>query len=354
MISSLRELHASLGARFQSDPSGEWIAGYSDVGDEYAALREGAALVDRSARAKLRITGSDRVALLHGLTTNDIKKLPEGGALYTAMLTVKGHLVADARVVRRRDDLLLDSEPGLAQTLLEHLDHYLISEDAQLHDATGELGLLSFAGLRAREAAAALFGPELVGLEELETREIEGGLLVGTRLAGAPGVDAVVSMERAAALLGDALERGRPLGLRLVGEEALEIARVETGVPRFGRDLGPDTIPLEASLERAISYDKGCYLGQEVIARATFRGQVRRKLAGFRLPGPLAPRTELFKAPGETKQAGLLTTVVQSPRLGWIALGYARRECLSPGTELVTAEGARVQVAGLPFEASGR
>ena len=148
------------------------------------------------------------------------------------------------------------------------------------------------------------------------------------------------------------LERGKSLGVAMAGTRALEVLRVEAGIPRWGAEMDEETIPLEANLgERAISLTKGCYVGQEVIARASYRGGVRRKLVGLHLDSGSMPArgTSLLHAAGETKPAGEVATAVSSPRFGAIALGYARREFQAPGTSLVCADGARFTVRALPF-----
>ncbi len=343
----LRDIHQTLGARFE----GERILGYSAPEAEGRALRETCGLCDRSDRGKLRLTGTERVGFLHGQVSADVKSLEPGRGAYTALLTPKGHMVADGRVLLRAADALMDTEPGSQDTVRKLLEHHLISEDVEISDATGAWALFSLLGPAAPEIVASALGGTRPHLDEHRHCERQGVLVVGARLGALEGLDLFVPAERAALVLGSLLERGGPL-IAPVGQEAWEIARVEQGVPRFGADLDEETIPLEANLaERALSFTKGCYVGQEVIARASYRGGVRRKLVGFRLdPGPLpARKTALFKAVGDSKTAGELTTCLVSPRFGPIALGYARREHQAPGTELVTAEGRKATVCALPF-----
>lgn len=304
---------------------------------EYRAVREGAAVLDRSMRELVRLTGSERVSFLHGMVTNDIEGLPEGGVLYAALLTPKGQMVSDARVLRRPDDLLVEVEPGMGGAVRAFLDRYLISEDVELHDATAELAILSLLGPRSPEALAALGVKVTPDPGRFQERVHDGAPLwvLPGWLPGVPGVDLLVPRER----WGAVYERLLSAAVR-IGFDTFEVVRVEAGVPRYGQDMDETTIPLEAGLERAISYQKGCYIGQEVIARATFRGQVSRKLCGL-LFGELEPppRTELRA--GERK-AGWVTSVVRSPKLGQVAgLGYVHRSFMEPGTklELVGFEG---------------
>lgn len=292
----------------------------------YRAAGEGAAWLDRSAREQLRVTGSDRVSFVQGMVTHDVEKLGVGASLYVTMLTAKGAMIADARVLKRDEDVLFDVEPGAGATVKAFLEKYLISEDAEVHLAP-ELAVLGLVGPRHTE----LLGKLPPGAQS--------GMLLG--LQGTP-VDVLVHRE-ALDPIREALR-----DIPSVDAATAEVLRVEAGEPRWGAELVGTTIPLEASLERAISYTKGCYIGQEVIARATHRGQMQRKLAGLLLgeqqPPPL---TELRR--GE-KKVGWLTSLAHSVKLGQvIALGYVHRDSLAPGTVLELASGGTAVVAALPF-----
>jgi folate-binding protein YgfZ len=292
----------------------------------YRAAHDAAAWVDRSARQQLRVIGGDRVSFVQGMVTNDVVKLGVGASQYVTMLTAKGAMVGDARVLKRDEDVLLDVEPGMAKTTRDFLEKYLISEDAEVQDAP-ELAVLG------------LFGPRHIELLGKLPNGAQVGMLIG--LHGTP-VDVLIHREALASVLEAWREIPR------VDEATAEVLRVEAGEPRWGAELVSTTIPLEASLERAISYTKGCYIGQEVIARATHRGQKQRKLVGLLL-GELAPApgTELRR--GE-KKLGWITSVVKSPKRGQtIALGYLHREAQAEGTVLELAGGGSATVAALPF-----
>jgi folate-binding protein YgfZ len=307
------------------------------------------ALHDASYREALRITGEDRTSFLHGMVTQDVNGLAPGAATYTALITVKGAMVADARLLKREADLVLDVEPGHGAKVKEFLEKFLISEDAELHEASGELGVLRLLGPRTAGLLESVLGGPSAPLPLNATRAVtlagQPVLLVGQPALEPHGVDLVVPRGGLEAVWRALTGAGaKPLGFR-----ALELLRVEAGVPRYGQDMVDTTIPLEANLTHAISYQKGCYIGQEVIARATFRGQMNRKLAGLLLgETEAAPGTELKK---DGKKVGWLTTVVRSPRQGQrVALGYVHRDSLEPGTVLTLGEGpAQVTVAALPF-----
>jgi aminomethyltransferase len=349
---SLHFLHEQSGARFLAVGSREAVADYGDPEAEYRAAREAVALHDASYRETLRITGEDRASFLHGMVTQDVKGLAPGTAAYTAMVTAKGAMVADARLLKREADLLLDLEPGTGAKVKEFLEKYLISEDAELHEVTAEWALLRLLGPRTAEVLSAVLGAAFEPLASNATRQ---GTLAGAPvvLVGHPSfekhqVDLLVPRGSLEAVWKALVQAGGARGLKPLGFQALELLRVEAGVPRYGQDMVDTTIPLEANLTHAISYNKGCYIGQEVIARATFRGHMNRKLAGLLLgEGEVAPGAELRK--GE-KKVGWVTSVVRSPAQGQrVALGYVHRDHLDPGTELTLAEGRTVKVAPLPF-----
>jgi folate-binding protein YgfZ len=343
----LHTRHLTLGAALGELKGREVVERVSGQ-DEDQALRAGAALFDASAREVVRLTGPDRVSFLQGMVTQDVEGLAVGAVADAALLTPKGAMVADARVVKRPDDLLLLTEPGYGAAVVGALERYLISEDAEVADATAGFGQLSVIGPEAEARAAQALGlgpPAGAALRPFDA----GGGATGWALPQGlllPGVDLLVPVDA----LGQVFDRLLEAGARPVGFAALEVMRVERGTPRFGLDMDERTIPLEANLQRAIHYQKGCYIGQEVIARATFRGHVNRHLVGLRFGAGStpAPRTELFTG---DRRVGWVTSVVQSPRLGLIGLVYAHRDAARPGTELALAAGAgsaRIEV--LPFE----
>jgi folate-binding protein YgfZ len=350
-VLTIRSLHADLGATFGERSGEELVLRYADPEAEASAARENVALADLSYRGVLRVTGPDRSTFLHGMCTQDINGMPEGSWAYAALLTAKGAMVADARVLRRPDELLIDLDAGLSPKVLGFLNSYLISEDAEATDVTGEYARLALHGPRTAQVLAALGLAPPEGSRVLDAQlNGERVLVLEPALAVTPSsVELWVPPSALAGLWEAVRKAGAPLGLSPLGEEALELLRVEAGLPRYGQELVDTTIPLEANLQRALHYNKGCYIGQEVIARATFRGHMNRKLVGLYL-GEAAPaaKTELFA--GERK-VGFLTSVVRSKRAGQtLALGYVHRDFLAAGTELSLASAAgKATVAALPF-----
>jgi folate-binding protein YgfZ len=290
----------------------------------YSAASSTCARLDLSGRDLLRVTGPDRVGFVQGMVTNDVEALPVGGANYAAMLTAKGAMVGDVRVLKRESELLLDTGPGRGGVVLEFLNKFLISEEAEVVAAPDVVVV----GLMGPEAPA--WAAKLDELSQGRFESFSGGVDMVVPRAALASVEAALS------------------ALPVLDEATLEVLRVERGVPVFGVDMTETTIPLEANLEHAINYKKGCYIGQEVIARATYRGQMNKKLVGLAL-GTLSPavKTELQL---EGKKVGWLTSVVFSPRRGQhLALGYVRRDYLAPGTVLEVAGGGTATVTSLPF-----
>ena len=292
---------------------------------EYLAATRSVAWADFSAREQLRVTGPDRVSFVHGMVTNDVTGLAEGATCVVTMLTAKGAMVGDGRVLKLADSVIVDTGAGHGAAVKAFLEKYLISEDAEIHQASD----LAVVGLIGPSANVSLIAGQVV------VATMPGSL--------GSGVDVLVRRDQLQAV------HASLAGVPQVGAQTLEVLRVEAGVPLFGADMTETTIPLEANLEKAIHYNKGCYIGQEVIARATYRGQMNKKLMGLLLGEHVLERgTELFKA---EKRVGRVTSVVRSEKAKQlIALAYVQRDHLAPGTVLeLTGYAGTVTVASLPF-----
>lgn len=290
------------------------------VESEYRAANEGCAVFDASGREQLRVTGSEAVSFIQGMVTNDVEALAPGGSCYAALLTVKGSMVGDARILRREGDVVVDTGPGRGQAVKDFLNKYLISEDAEIFDAP-EFAVVGLVGPQSREVAG-----------RIPANAREGEL---TSFFG--GVDVLVKRSRLAEVMAALGEVPR------LSAETLEVLRVEKLVPLFGVDMTEVTIPLEANLDHAINYKKGCYIGQEVIARATYRGQMNKKLV-LLLVGDAAPERKTELKQGERK-VGWITSVVKSVKHGQhLALGYVHRDFLAAGTKFEMAGGAATVV----------
>ena len=307
---------------------------------EYEVLTSGAGLVDRSERGKLALTGSEAKAFLHGQVTQDIEGLEPGRGAYAAFLTPKGKMLGDLRVLEAGGELLLDTERVALQDLFNLIRRARIGFDVELHKRTLERALLSLVGPRSREVA----GVE-PGDREHDHVEVGGVRWIVTDV----GLDALCEPDAAGALR----ERLLAAGAVAVGEDAAEVVRVERGRPRYGVDLDDTVIPQEAGLNpRAVSFTKGCYVGQETVARLFYKGKPNRHLRGLRLSAP-APSGGVLRHADSERELGRLGSSVVSPRLGPIALGIVRREA-ELGDELVVGEGpVTARVVELPFSGEG-
>lgn len=307
--------------------------------------------VPRSERGRLRLSGRDRQTFLQGMVTNDVARLSPGGGCYAFLLDATGHVLSDARILCAPDYLLLDVEPGLASFVAETLERYLIMEKCRIADVSGETGQLFLGGPGATNFLHELGIGEAGRWGEGRNAIVETGsdrvLVAATRLIPGSGFDAYGPP----AVLDALASRLTGSGAEEKNEQFLDALRIEAGVPRFGVDMDVKTLAPETGQEaRAINYKKGCYIGQEIVARIDARGHTNRTFAGFAFPSGAAvptPGTPVVGADG--KEVGRVTSAALSPALGQPrALGYVRREHASPGTPVVIA-GGPAMVAALPF-----
>ena len=309
-----------------------------ELDGQYRALREEAAYLPRE-RAALIVSGPDAAEYLQGQLTNDIEGLEREEGCYAALLDRKGHLQADMRLLRLENgEIWVDLEPGPAPAVLTHLRTYSIGREVEVEAVSERRAITSLIGPRAPELA----GFDGIGPEHAQRfREWDGTdvLAVATDV----GID-LITRGDTAANLAELLEAA---GAVRVSEAAAEIIRVESGRPRFGVDMGPESMPAEAGItERAVDFEKGCYIGQEPVARLHYRGKPNRALRGLRLSGPAEAGDPLVL--GE-KEVGKVGTACLSPALGPIALAIVRREAAEGDRVEVANRGVTAEVVGLPF-----
>jgi folate-binding protein YgfZ len=305
---------------------------------QYRQLREECGLLDRSGRAGIVVLGPDGAEYLQGQLTNDVEALAVGEGQYAALLDRKGHMQSDMRVLRAAsEEILLDFEPTARDAAVRHLTMYSVGRNVQVIDVTEERAIVSLIGPRAAEIAGTPPLPEFAN-EKTSVAGIEV-LAVGTR----DGIDLFLPAAERERLLGALFDAGAVE----VSPEAVEILRVEAGVPRFGAEMDTATMPAEAAIvDEAVSFTKGCYIGQETVARLHYKGKPNRHLRGLRLSGAAAPGASLRL--GE-KEVGTLGGSVVSPALGPIGLAIVRREA-EPGVALSVGEdGVTAEVVALPF-----
>lgn len=323
-----------------------------DVMAEYRAVREGGAgLIDLSARGRIEIAGTEAVLFLNGLITNDVKALQEGAWMEAIFPNAQGRTLAHARVLHSGVTFLFDTEAATREQIVKTLSRFTLAGDFRVTDVTADTSLLSLQGKRCAEIVAEVLGEEaaqtLRGRIFNASWKDESLRVIRATHTAEDGFDLFTSA-RVAPSLRDALLRA---GARPFSADALEILRIEAGLARYGLDFDETKVVLETGLERAVSFTKGCYIGQEIVARIHFRGHVAKRLAGLTIEGEAAPDDKLRTVEG--KEAGWLTSVTRSPFLNQtIALGYVKYDYLQPGTELIVVrDGAEyaARVVALPF-----
>jgi tRNA-modifying protein YgfZ len=290
---------------------------------------------DLSGRAKFRITGSDRLRFLNGQVTNDVRKATESAAIEACVLSAKGRMNGHAFLSAARDCFLDDADPELREVLLARLERYVIADDVQIEDVTDQLSIFHVLSPTGPTAG-------------------DGWRVVSARRFTESGWDVWIN-----AALHDVVARQLSSAFRFFDVASAEVFRVEEGIPRWGRELTEEIIPIEANLEaRAIDYEKGCYIGQEVISRIKMSGQTNKRLCGLvsLRDVPLSTGMKLAATGEKSKEAGWITSATRSGRLGKeIALGYVKRGFNSTGTRLDAIKPddpsiiARVEIVDLPF-----
>jgi folate-binding protein YgfZ len=328
------------GVQWAEQDGREVAASFGSVEEEYWALKESAGLMDLSRRGKLVVRGRDAPRFLHGMVTNEIKEMPVGQGKYAFFLDVHGHIQADAHILRLdSESYWLDTESQSVETVRQILGKYIIADDVVVQDQTAALGCLALEGPCALEVLREAIGfepPRLLPLEHMEVPQMQLRLAHGS-ISGESGFWLWGSVDRLVEVWRKAAQAGAILGARPVGFLAAKACRIEAGVPRYGADINDKTLPQETGQMHAISYTKGCYLGQEIVERIRTRGHVNRKLVGLLFEGKQDVRSgaELLAA---DQSVGSITSAAYSYGLRRsIALGMVRRESAEPGTLLAAA-----------------
>lgn len=306
----------------------------SDVMTQYAAVRDGGVgVIDLSARGRISVSGSEAVMFLNGLITNDLKSLGENRWMTAAFPNVQGRLLAAVRVIRRANDILLDTEAVTREKVLKIIERFTLAGDFKVKDLTAETPQVSFQGRGAGELVESLFGVKDLPRDGVwQNDEVT---IVRATHTGEDGYDVIGAVETFQATT--------------VSEQVEEILRIEAGIARYGRDMDESNVVTETNLDDAVSFTKGCYVGQEIIIRIKHRGHVAKKLTGIRV------QTDQTIEPGsairstDDKEIGRVTSATFSPRLGTtIGLGYVRYEHLTPGTPVVV-DGVSATIEELPL-----
>lgn len=326
---SLFEHEQKLGAHFVERDGVLVPRDYGDVHAEYAALRDQAGLVDLAHFGVLRVLGRDRIAWLHKLTTANVQSITESAGTYALLLNAKGHVVADFILLMRReqDGVLLYTTRNAIEKLVANLRRAIFREQVALENVGGSVAIFSVQGLQAAQGVADLLGP-LPALQPFQSAETDHGLVVRHPRAGGDGFDLLVPREQAVEVWNVLVGQGiRPAGL-----DALNTARIEAGVAWYADDFDETMLAPEARLDRYIAENKGCYTGQEVIARIKNLGHVNRLLTRFQVQEEAIPERgdRIFV---EDREVGWVTSAVYSyARQAPLAFGYIRREFAGAGT----------------------
>ncbi len=367
MKSPLFETHKSIGAAFTEVQGWEMPAHYGDPAAEHLAVRSNAGMMDMTHRGKIRISGKDRTKFLQNILSQDINKLTPGAGGHATLLNTKGHMLAYMRLYSDEDSFLIDTEAGEADKIIQILNRYLFREDVKIEDVTLKHGLVTVQGRHSREIICRISGTDIKEMQECDHLNITinniNCKVARTTYTGEEGYNIYTPWDNLQSVW-EAIKIN-PFGLT-----AYNSLRIEAGIPLYSVDMDEDTIPIEANLDHAISYTKGCYVGQETIARIKFKGHVNRTLTGFSIPSmPLG--TELNSVPEESRiipqkgdriyavtegtehHIGIITSACFSPTLNKsIAIGYIRMGYNEHGAEVfIDSKPHKISavITGIPF-----
>jgi len=351
-LTALQQHGEGLGAAVAEYRGASTASGFGDPQAEFAALRDSCAVYDLGYRAKISLTGGDRVRWLNGMVTNNIRDLAAGSGVYAFLLNPQGHILGDLYAYNRGESLTVDTDSAQVEKILATFDHYIIMDDVEVANLSEQMTALDIAGPKAREVVCKA-GIELPELPPLQLHDIqcdcEWGCVNCTVLRTDEPID---SYE-----IWLASEHVKPLwnalvaaGAAPIGFKALELHRVVSGIPRYGVDIRERDLPQETEQARALNFNKGCYVGQEIVERIRSRGAVHRKFSGFLAQGgqAIAPGTKIVTGEKEVGEITSAATVRTGGVDKTVALGYIRREASSPGGEVLIG-GVKAQVIQLPI-----
>lgn len=351
--SALASQHSQLKAEFAEQLGWEMAAHYGDYWQEYQAVRNSVGVVDLSNRGRIEITGKNKVQFLHNLVSNDVKALQVGNGIFAAFLNMRGHVLSDCFIYMLENSILLDLPTSTREKIYYHLEKYSPAGEFNVTDITEATSLLSLQGPHSRPLLNKL--GVTTNLQELQLAEV---LIADCRLTavkhsrtGEEGYDLFIANENISTVFQALLKAGA----KAVGLKAFDLLRIEAAVPEYGVDMDEEIILLETGLETAVSYTKGCYLGQEPIARIHHRGrdQTAKRLAGLVISGEDVPATKSKVFNKDGKEIGHITSAGFSPILNQVvALAYLKRNNFTVGLNhsvQFNGKGLAAEVSKLPF-----
>src|SRR5579871_451453 len=329
-------------------------ARFSDPQAEFAALRNSCGVYDLGYRAQISLTGSDRMRWLNGMLTNNIRDLQPGHGVYAFLLNPQGHILGDLYAYNRGESILVDTERSQVEKILATFDHYIIMDDVEVKDLSDEITSLGIAGPNSRKVLASA-GIQIPDAEPLQVFEAKCTCNCDcVSCSGVRSDDTVTESYELWLSPKDVKKTWEALvahGGAPVGSDALELHRILSGVPQFGVDIRERDLPQETEQARALNFNKGCYIGQEIVERIRSRGAVHRKFSGFLADSPLTPGTKILVADKEVGEITSATSLRLASHERNIALGYIRREIGTPGRE-VRIGTAAAKVVALPLTGS--
>jgi aminomethyltransferase len=356
--SRLHAQHVQLGATFEEVTGWEIPIHYGDIAAEHRAVREAVGIADLSHRGKLRVTGEDRVKWLQSIISNDILSLQPGQGRYSSFLTHKGKMLTYFRLYLQDEAIMVEDVGEIGETTFQAMRKFLLyGTKAKMENCTESWGLLLISGPKAAQVVQSAFGVDVSDVNPVDfvTAQIGGhhALMLRTEETGEVDIEILLPTEGLLTAWTSALQAGTKFGIRTIGAHAREALRLEAGIPKAGADLNEEIVPPEANLEgKAFSLSKGCYPGQEVVARMDTYGNVRRKLVGLILKDSVVPPhgAKLYSV---DREVGWISSAVHSPQLNKvIAFGFPLRDFSTAGTELTVDCGGSKHAATthtLPF-----
>lgn len=326
----------------------------SEFSNDYSAVRDGGAgLIDLSSRGRILVSGSEAVMFLNGLITNDMKTLAANSWMVAAFPNVQGRLLAVVRILNRTDGFLIDTEAATHEKVLQLLNRFTLAGDFRVTDVTTETAAISLQGAKAAEVLRTIFGEEVAQVEPNQVASARFNqtdvTIIRATHTGEDGFDLFIEAAEA-----DTLRQALTgAGAISASDAVAEVLRIEAGIPRYGIDMDETTIVTETNLEDAVSFTKGCYLGQEIIVRIKHRGHVAKKLAGIILESDATIEAGAKILSSDDKEIGRVTSFTFSPRLDRkIALGYVKYDYLAAGTSVKVPTNLGeidARIAELPF-----
>lgn len=347
-LTALQAQEQGSGAAETSEYRGATTAArFSDPQVEFAALRERCGVYDLGYRAKISLTGNDRVRWLNGMVTNNVRDLAPGHGVYAFLLNAQGHILGDLYAYNRGDSIVVDTDRSQLDKILATFDHYIIMDDVEVKDRSEEITALGVGGPKAEEILSAV-GLTIPAMKALQVESISWKGLDCTVVRTDDPQQALYEIWPAPTGVKQLWEALLAAGATPVGSEALELHRMVTGVPRYGVDIRERDLPQETEQARALNFNKGCYVGQEIVERIRSRGAVHRMFTGFVADAPIEPGSKIL---GAEKQVGEITSAARvrlSNTDRFVGLGYIRREVGTPGREIMIGD-VKATVTALPI-----